>query len=119
MEGTFLPVPRLEKSWLSSMRKRLNDLGGCMMIKYQWGPAIQGERDELIMEWFCELTKSKCVGATAKRLRTANEVCIWLRVITAADLANVGGTCISYDRLEGSWGNCSTLNWPDKVASPI
>ena len=114
MEETSLPVPHLEKGWLSSMRKRLNDLGGCVMIKDQWAPQIQRERDRSIMQRFCKLTKSKCVGATVGRLRIANELHIWLQVITVADLANVGGTCIPYGRLDGSWRNCSTLNWPDQ-----
>ena len=84
------------------------------MIKDQWAPTIQRERDESIMERFCELTKSKRVGATARGPRIANEVRIWLRAITIADLANVGGTCIPYDRLDESWRNCSTLHWPDQ-----
>ena len=32
----------------------------------------------------------------------ANEVRIWLRVMTMADLTNVGDTCIPYGRLDGS-----------------
>ena len=66
------------------------------------------------MGQFCELAKNKCLGTTPGRLRIVNEVRIWLRVITVADLANVGGTCIPHDRLGGSWRNCSTLNWPDQ-----
>ena len=36
MEETTLPAPQLKKSWLFSMRERLNDLGGCVVIKDQW-----------------------------------------------------------------------------------
>ena len=69
------------------------------MIKNQWAPGIQREHDRSIMEQFCELAKNKYVSATPGQLRIANEVRIWLRVITVADLANVGGTCIPHDRL--------------------
>ena len=92
------------------MRERLDDLGNCTMIKDQCAPAIQRERDRSIMERFFELTKSKCVDATAGQLRMADKVRIWLRVITVANLANMGGTCIPYNRLDKSWRNCSTLH---------
>ena len=72
------------------------------MIKDQWAPAIQRERDRSIMERFCKLSKSKCGGATAGQLRMANEVRIWLRVITVADLVNVGGTC-KYPITQTEW----------------
>ena len=93
-EETSLPAPHLEKGWLSAMRERLNDLWGCVVIKYPWAAAIQREHNRSLMEQFFELAKRKCVGATAGRLRTANELCTWLRVITIADLANMDRTCI-------------------------
>ena len=67
------------------------------------------------MESFCKIRKQP--GIFDNRLRIANEARIWLWVITIADLANVGGTCIPYGRLDGSWRNSSSLNWP-KLPTP-
>ena len=111
MECTELPAPHLENGWLSHVRETLTELKGSVFIKDQWTPSLQRSGDKSIMETFCKIPKQP--GTSNGRLRIANEVRIWLRVITIADRVNVGGTCIPRDRLDGSWRNCSSLNWPE------
>ena len=42
----------------------------------------------------------------------ANEVRMWLKVITVAELADKNGRGISPDKLNGTWRVNSNLNWP-------
>ena len=56
------------------------------------------------------------VKASKNKLRMANNVRMWLRVITISDLADAGGTRIPANRLGGSWRADSSLSWPDLPA---
>ena len=46
-----------------------------------------------------------------------NNVRIYLRLITIADLANAQGTHICYGMVDGTWQSGSDLNWP-KIPCP-
>ena len=76
-----------------------------------WIPELQCVNDASLMTEFCKL-KAK-TGTNDNRLRIANEVRMWLRVITVAELADVDGTCISPEKLDGGWRNSSTHLWPN------
>ena len=63
------------------------------------------------MEVFCKLNAK--TGTSDNRLRIVNEVRLWLRVITIAELADADGACISPEKLDGRWRNDSTPLWPN------
>ena len=69
-------------------------------------PELQRVNDVSLMKKFCELrTKT---GTSDNRLRMANEVRMWLRVITVAELADADSACISPEKLDERWINDST-----------
>ena len=72
-------------------------------------PSAAKKNDASLMSEFCKL-KAKS-GASDNRLSIVNEVRMWLRVITVAELAGVNGACISLKKFEGRWINRSTYLW--------
>ena len=57
--------------------------------------------------------KRKSKKVSPEKLKMANEVRMWLRVITMAELADKNGTSISPNKLNGTWRANSNLDWPD------
>ena len=49
-------------------------------------------------------------------LKAANTCRLFLRVVTIAELANIDGTTIDTERLEGKWRANSNLIWPRQCA---
>ena len=49
---------------------------------------------------------------TVGQLKRINDIKIFLRVITIADLANLDGTIIDFERISGKWRAPSNLLWP-------
>ena len=76
------------------------------------GPSLQRLHDSLIMETFASLWRQP--GVSPRRLQIANEVRMWLRVVTIAELADEDGKHISPAKLNGMWRNVSKYNWPNQ-----
>ena len=62
---------------------------------------------------------SQCPHISQAMLRKANAVRIYLRVVTIADLADVGGTFIPAGMLTGKWQAGSDLKWPYQQPLPL
>ena len=103
-------LPHLEDGYIAHLHERLLDLGGGIWIENAWVPTLQREGDKSIMD---EFLKVRATGATKKKLKLANQVRQWLRVITIAELAEEGGMRIPSNRLTGFWRAESTLEWPN------
>ena len=82
-----------------------------IVVEDAWTPALQQANDDSLMERFCKLRSKN--GTSDNRLRIANEVRMWLRVITVAELVDADGACISPEKLDRRWQNDSTLLWPN------
>lgn len=61
---------------------------------------------------------SQCTHISRAMLHKANAVRIYLRVVTMADLADVGGTFILAGMLTGKWQAGSDLKWPYQPLPP-
>ena len=57
-------------------------------------------------------------GIKRATLRQANSVRLYLRVVTIADLSDVGGTYIPANMLDGSWQAGSDIKWPYQPIPP-
>ena len=64
-----------------------------------WAPELQRVNDACLLEMFCKLRAK--TGTSDNRLRIANEVRMWLRVITVAELADANGAYTSPKKLDG------------------
>jgi hypothetical protein len=93
--------------------KRLAEINGFLWIEKAWTPPLQQEGDASIMERF-----AKIAGITTGILKKANIVCIYLRVITIADLANPEGTTIPDGLMKGDWQAGIDLIWPQILCPP-
>ncbi|KAL7550562.1 hypothetical protein ACHAWF_015354 [Thalassiosira exigua] len=103
-------LPHLEEGYIAHIHKRLKDLGGGIWIENAWTPSLQREGDKSLMEEFMKVT---CKGASKNKLIMTNQVRMWLRVITIAELAEEGGLRIPPHRLQGLWRAKSSLKWPN------
>ena len=85
------------------MRGRLKELNAEIVVEDAWAPELQRVNNVSLMKKICEL-RAKTI---------ANAVQMWLRVITAAELADADGACISPEKLDGRWRNDFTHLWPN------
>ena len=95
--------------WIPHLYARLKALEGKIWMEKAWRPTFQREFDSSIMESFAAIPKITCTMLTQ-----ANECRIYLRVITIAELADLNGTTINFDKLNGKWQAISMLNWPNQ-----
>lgn len=112
-EDTTLPVTYLEPSYIIGLRSRLFTIDASLWIEKSWVPALQRDGDESLMAKFVTLP-----FITRAALRQANAVRLYLRVITIADLADVGGTFIPAHMLTGDWQAGSDIKWPFQPLPP-
>ena len=82
----------------------MREFGFSFWLEEVWKPPLQREGDASIME---EFTRIK--GITRAELIRANQVRLYLRVITIADLAHPNGQYIPDGMLDGSWQAGSDL----------
>jgi len=59
------------------------------------------------------MSAPKRQGLMNEKIILANEVRLWLRIITVADLADENGRTIDPNKFDGSWRGQSNLNWPE------
>ena len=102
----------IEEGQIQHIHDRLNDLGGGIWIENAWKPNLQRIGDKSLMKTFLNI-RGKVKKVSPEKLRMANEVRMWLRVITIAELADESGKSISPAKLNGTWRADSTLDWPD------
>ena len=113
LEHTAIGVRYLEQSYIIELRTRLHEMQASLWIEKKWTPALQRVGDHSLMEQFAQLP-----GITRTALRQANAVRLYLRVVTIADLADVGGTFIPANMLDGGWRAGSDLKWPYQPIPP-
>ena len=98
--------------FMISLRNRMEEIGATFWLEKAWVPKLQLKRDESLMERFVATR-----GINVPMLQRANQVRLWLRVITIADLAHVSGKYIADNMMTGEWRAGSNLLWPN-VAKP-
>ena len=113
LQNTTRRLDYLDHSYIIHLRRRLALVDGSLWIEKAWIPSIQRDGDESIMERFSSLR-----GITRAKLRQANAVRLYLRVITIADLADLSGKTIQEGILTGSWRANSDLRWPYQPLPP-
>ena len=113
LESTKDPIVYLMRSYIIDLRQRLAEMDAFLWIEKGWCPKIQRVNDRSIMHVF-----SKCPQISRAMLRQANAVRLYLRVITIADLADVGGSYIPAGILTGEWQAGSDLKWPYQPLPP-
>ena len=109
LEQTGLRIDYIGKGWIPHIYDRLTKLKGKMWIESAWSPDLQREFDSSIMAQFTTIPK-----ISLSMLIKANECRIHLRVITIAELADINGSTISFDKLNGRWRAISALEWPNQ-----
>ena len=108
LESTTLPITYVEgHSFLLSLRQRMAEIDASMWIEDVWTPRLQRVGDCSLMEAFVQID-----GITTSTLIRANRVRLYLRVVTIADLADIGGTFIPAGFLAGDWQAGSDILWP-------
>ena len=113
LEDTERAVDYVSPSYIIALRRRLHEMGGYIWIEKSWTPEAQREGDEALMERFVAIP-----GVQRSSLRQANAVRLYLRVVTIADLADLGGTYIPADMLDGGWQAGSDIKWPFQPKPP-
>ena len=113
LESVTTTLDYLEPSYIIDIRRRLAELGAHMWIEDAWTPPLQRVGDRSLMEQFCNIS-----GITRAKLRRANAVRLYLRVLTIADLTDVAGTHIRDGMLDGDWQAGSDLKWPYQPKPP-
>jgi hypothetical protein len=113
LEAVTIPIEYLSSSYIISLRTRLSEMKAYLWIEKGWTPKLKREGDASLMEKF-----SQCPHISRAMLRKANAVRIYLRVVTIADLADVGGTFIPAGMLTGKWQAGSDLKWPYQPLPP-
>jgi hypothetical protein len=113
LEYTNLPLVYAGNSYLLDIRSRLAALDASLWVEKAWSPPLQREGDESLMERFVQIP-----NITRAELRRANAVRLYLRVVTIADLADVGGSYIPAGMLNGDWQAGSDLKWPFQPMPP-
>ena len=102
LDDVALNIPYLEEGVMSHLRSTLKSVGGSLHIKGAWIPHMQREGDRSIMEKCIKITIGKNgKKITAGTLKRINDIRIFLRVITIADLANLDGTHINFEQISG------------------
>ena len=107
LEAVDDAIDYLSPSYIISLRTRLREMKAYVWIEKSWTPKLQREGDRSIMQVFVQ-----CPTISRAMLRQANAVRLYLRVVTIADLADVGGSFIPSGMLTGKWTAGTDLKWP-------
>ena len=113
LEYTQDPITYVESGYILHLRNRLSALSASLWIEDAWSPKLQRVGDESIMERFIPIP-----NITRAELRRANAVCLYLHVVTIADLADLTGTFIPSGMLTGDWLAGLDLKWPYQPLLP-
>ena len=106
-ESTQVKLGYINRGLLTAMHARMRDMDATLWIEEAWVPSLQRVGDASLMERFTGIA-----GITPRELDKVNQVQLYLRVITIADLANPSGEYIPDDTLTGEWQAGSDLLWP-------
>ena len=107
LESVADAIEYLSPSYIINLRTRLREMKAYVWIEKSWTPKLQREGDMSIMQAF-----TQCSTISRAMLKQANAVRLYLRVVTIADLADVGGTFIPSGMLTGTWTAGTNLKWP-------
>ena len=113
LENTYGEITYLQPSYITALRHRLHDIQAALWIEKKWTPALQRTGDKSIMEAVLEIP-----GITRAKLRQVNAVRLYMRVVTIADITDVGGTFIPAGQLDGEWQAGSDIKWPYQPSPP-
>jgi hypothetical protein len=83
LETTTPPIRYVSNSFILSLRMHLNDIGASFWIEDKWSHPLQRENDAFLMDLFVRIPR-----ITPSQLKQANEVQLYLRILTIADLAD-------------------------------
>jgi hypothetical protein len=113
LENTDAMIGYLSPSYIIDLRRRLGSMGAFLWIEKKWTPALQRVGDKSLMEAFSEIP-----DITQASLRRANAVRLFLRVVSIADITDLGGTFIPADTLDGEWQAGTDIKWPYQPLPP-
>lgn len=112
-ETTAGKIEYLQPSYILALRHRLYEMDAFLWIEKKWTPRLQRRNDTSLMQTFLA-----CPQISRAMLKRANAVRLYLRVVTIADLADVGGTYIPAGILTGEWRAGSDYKWPYQPLPP-
>ena len=104
LEDTNRRLDYIDQGWLTSMRKRFGEVDITIWIEEAWQPELQRLNDAVIMELFADYLET-----TSRGLEQCNQVRLYLRVITIADITHESGEYIPDHTLTGKWQSGSDL----------
>ena len=107
LDDTRRRLDYIDQGWLTSIRKRLGETDLTIWIEDARCPELQRVNDAAIMKLFADVP-----GATLRELDKCNQVQLYLRVITIADITHKSGGYIPDHTLTGEWQLGSDLEWP-------
>ncbi len=81
--------------------------------KDKWSHPLQHKNDAFLMDQFICIPR-----ITPSQLKQANKVCLYLRVLIIADLADPSGKFIPDGALEGEWQGGLDIHWPYQALPP-
>jgi hypothetical protein len=125
LEDTEIGIRYVDRGFISCLQDRLGEIDGSLWVEDAWTPKKQRVDDESLMERFSMGLKAPR-NATGKVksimsidiLKKLNAVRMYMRVITVADLTDLSGTVVSYDKLTGDFRADSELEWPNQPKPP-
>jgi hypothetical protein len=94
LEHTATPIKYVGKGWIPNLREMLNAINAGLWIEQIWRPQKQRQHDVGIME---EFAKDSTLTPLTKEL--ANELRMWMRVTSIAELAAPDGKRIPIERI--------------------
>ena len=103
----YIPLASFREWMAASIRNYLAVIGGKVTIKDVWHPRLVRANDIILMDQF--LTEHSLTEYQKAKL---NYVCLWLRVITLADITDPTGLYIEAWARTGSKRLQSNLAWP-------
>ena len=113
LEITSPPIKYVTNSSILSLRGQLDSIGAGLWVEDKWLHPLQRENDAFLMDRFLQIPQ-----ITTLQLKQANEVRLYLRVLTIADLADPSGRFIPDNSLTGEWQGGSDLHWPYQALPP-
>jgi hypothetical protein len=101
------------RSMILSLWRQMAGINASLWIEKIWRHPCQHEHNEFIMDCFICIPR-----ITQAQLKQANEVRIYLRVLTIADLVDPSGRFIPDGNLSGDWQGGSDIHWPHQTKPP-
>ena len=88
MEAPKYELAYLDDGQIAHIRECMRILDSCTQVENAWAPMLQREGDQSLMSAFLAIEGK---GVTKRTLKMANDVRLWLRVVTVTELVDNNG----------------------------